>query len=111
MGAGYASGKFAIALCDQCGFQFKLLDLIKDWQGFKVCDECYEPKHPQLETKRTVTDPQALFEPRPEAIADLSVFVGSPADSAFASVGMQPAPIAPAIILGVTIGTVTVEIT
>jgi len=39
------------------------------------------------------------------------VFVGSPADSAFASVGMQPAPIAPAIILGVTIGTVTVEIT
>ena len=35
MGAGYASGKFAIALCDQCGQRYKLLQLIKDWKGFK----------------------------------------------------------------------------
>jgi len=108
---GYAEGKRALGICDRCGQEFLLNTLKKEWTGFKVCYECYEPKHPQLETKRMVTDPQALFEPRPEAIADLSVFVGSPADSAFASVGMQPAPIAPAIILGVTIGTVTVEIT
>ena len=39
MGAGYASGKFAIALCDQCGQRFKLNTLIKDWKGFKVCPE------------------------------------------------------------------------
>ena len=108
---GYAEGKKALGICDQCGQQFLLSTLKKEWTGFKVCYECYEPRHPQLETKRTVTDPQALFEPRPDAKADLSVFVGSPGDSAFASVGMQPAPIAPAIILGVTIGTVTVEIT
>ena len=66
MGAGYASGKFAIALCDQCGQRFKLLQLIKDWKGFKVCEECYEPKHPQLEPKRNITEPQALYQPRPE---------------------------------------------
>ena len=57
MAAGYASGKFAIALCDQCGQRYKLLQLIKDWKGFKVCPECYEPKHPQLEPKRTSTTP------------------------------------------------------
>jgi len=37
MPAGYVSGKFAIALCDQCGQRFKLNALIKDWKGFKVC--------------------------------------------------------------------------
>ena len=50
--AGYTSGKFGLALCDQCGQQFKLNQLKKEWTGFKVCDECYEPKHPQLEPKR-----------------------------------------------------------
>ena len=32
MPAGYVSGKFAIALCDQCGQRFKLNALIKDWK-------------------------------------------------------------------------------
>jgi len=62
--AGYASGKFAIALCDQCGQRFKLNELRKEWTGFKVCTECYEPKHPQLEPKRTINEPQALLQPR-----------------------------------------------
>lgn len=92
MGAGYASGKFAIALCDQCGQRYKLLTLIKDWKGFKVCPECYEPKHPQLEPKRNITEPQALYQPRPEARMAVTVFVGETSDTSFASIGMMPMP-------------------
>ena len=90
MGAGFASGKFAIALCDQCGQRFKLNTLIKDWKGFKVCPECYEPKHPQLEPKRTITEPQALYQPRPEARMAVTVYVGWTVDTTIASIGMQP---------------------
>ena len=75
MAAGYVSGKFAIALCDQCGQRFKLNALIKDWKGFKVCRECYEPKHPQLEPKRTINEPIALYQPRPEARMGVTVYV------------------------------------
>ena len=109
--AGYTSGKFGLALCDQCGQQFKLNALKKEWTGFKVCDECYEPKHPQLEPKRSLNEPQALLEPRPEARLGVSVFVGDVGDSAFASIGMQPMPPARPLVSGAMLGTVTTSIT
>ena len=109
--AGYTSGKFGLALCDQCGQQFKLNALKKEWTGFKVCDECYEPKHPQLEPKRSLNEPQALLEPRPEARLGVSVFVGDVGDSAFASIGMQPMPPARPLVVGAMLGTVTTSIT
>ena len=62
----YASAKFAIALCDRCGFQYKLLDLKKEWNGFKTCPECFESKHPQLNPHTAPSDPQALYDPRPD---------------------------------------------
>ena len=61
----YALGKFAIALCDRCSFEFKLSELKEEWTGFKVCSECYEPKHPQLEPLTAKADPEALYKPRP----------------------------------------------
>ena len=61
----FASGKYAIAICDRCGFQYKYLTLKKEWTGFRVCPECYEPKHPQLEPIHNVSDPEALYKPRP----------------------------------------------
>ena len=61
----YASAKLAIALCDRCGFQYKLLDLKKEWNGFKTCPECFESKHPQLNPHTAPSDPQALYDPRP----------------------------------------------
>lgn len=66
----YASGKFAIAICDRCGFQYKLSELkkliIKTKQvSIKVCPDCYEYDHPQLKLGMyPVFDPQALMEPR-----------------------------------------------
>ena len=62
----YALGKFAKGLCDRCGFQYKLLELSKEWNGAKVCSECFEPKHPQLEPLPHVMDPEALYEARPD---------------------------------------------
>ena len=61
----YASGKLAVAICDRCGFKKKLHDLRKEWTGLKVCDACFEPKHPQLGPFNHIADPEALYDPRP----------------------------------------------
>jgi hypothetical protein len=111
MGAGFASGKFAIALCDQCGQRFKLLELTKDWRGFKVCNECYEPKHPQLEPKRNITEPQALHQPRPEKRMGLTVYIGETSDTSFASIGMMPMPPSKQLAATGLLAQVTVQIT
>jgi len=111
MAAGYASGKYAIALCDQCGQRFKLNALIKDWKGFKVCRECYEPKHPQLEPKRTINEPIALYQPRPEARMAVTVYVGLTVDTTIASIGMQPMQPARQLAAGGVLSPVTVLIT
>ena len=62
----YAAGKYAIAICDRCGFEKKYSQLIKEWTGFMVCSECYEPKSPQLIPSRHIADPEALKNPRPQ---------------------------------------------
>ena len=61
----YALGKFARGLCDRCSFEYKLSELREEWNGAKVCPDCYEPKHPQLEPLTATADPEALYRPRP----------------------------------------------
>jgi hypothetical protein len=34
------------AICDRCGFKFKASELKRDWQGFMVCPEDFETRHP-----------------------------------------------------------------
>ena len=73
MGAKFASGKWALAICDRCGFRYRLKELrkltIKTHQvEIKVCHTCWEPDHPQLKLGMfPVYDPQALQEPRPDS--------------------------------------------
>jgi hypothetical protein len=70
MGNRFASGKIAIAICDRCGFQFRLRELrtliIKTKQvNMLVCKQCWEPDQPQLQLGMyPVDDPQALRNPR-----------------------------------------------
>lgn len=70
MGNRFASGKIAIAICDRCGFRFKLRqlrDLIVKTKKVNtlVCPECWDPDHPQLQLGMyPVDDPQALRNPR-----------------------------------------------
>ena len=66
----FASGKNAIAICDRCGFRFKLTNLKKEVIKTKVynslvCPECWDPDQPQLQLGMfPVDDPQGLREPR-----------------------------------------------
>ena len=70
MGNRFASGKYSIAECDRCGQQFKLkklkFEVIKTkLYQLKVCDECWDPDHPQLQLGMyPVDDPQAVRQPR-----------------------------------------------
>ena len=77
MPSKYASAKHAIAECDRCGQRFKLRELriqtlkTKPYE-VKVCKECWDPDHPQLQLGMyPVNDPQAVRQPRP----DVSYFV------------------------------------
>jgi NAD-dependent SIR2 family protein deacetylase len=106
----FATGKHAIAICDRCGQQYKFLRLKQEWNGLYVCPECYEPKHPQLDPPHHKADAQALPWSRPARQEPMTVFVGAPGDSAFESDGMQPAPQSSELIIGSSIGTVTVVI-
>jgi len=69
----FASGKNSIAICDRCGFQFKLTALRKEIIKTKVynllvCDECWDPDQPQLQLGMyPVDDPQAVREPRTDS--------------------------------------------
>lgn len=71
-GPKYASGKHSIAECDRCGQRYKLKELrkltIKTQQvSIKVCPECWEYDHPQLQLGMyPVYDPQAVMDPRPD---------------------------------------------
>lgn len=90
MGNRYASNRIAIAICDRCGFRFRLKELrtliVKTKQvNMLVCSECWEPDQPQLQLGMyPVDDPQALRNPRPDntyaqsgALANGSIGEGS----------------------------------
>ena len=62
----YASGKYAKFICDTCGFAYPYTTAKVTWKGNRVCNECYEPKHPQNDAPLTTVDAEALFQPRPE---------------------------------------------
>ena len=72
MGNRFASGKNSIAMCDRCGFQFKLTNLRKEIVKTKVvnmlvCPSCFDPDQPQLQLGMyPVEDPQAVRDPRPD---------------------------------------------
>jgi hypothetical protein len=106
--AGYAVGKASQAICDR---QYFLKELKKEWTGFKVCQECYEPKHPQLEPKRGINEPIAVYEPRPDGVQTVLISLWNGGDSTIGSIGMQPAPVAKPLTAKGTISSVTVTIT
>ncbi|MGA0984493.1 MAG: hypothetical protein ACO3ST_07400 [Burkholderiaceae bacterium] len=132
----FASGKFAIAECDRCGFRYKLTQLktlvIKTKNvKIKVCPQCWEPDQPQLSLGLyPVNDPQAVREPRPDVSYNTSGNsglqitpndVGTPEGGSriiqwgWAPVGgarANDAGLTPNVLLmGVSVGTVTVSVT
>ena len=72
MGNRFASGKNSIAICDRCGFGYKLTLLKKlvvktKTYDLKVCPQCWDPDQPQLQLGMyPVDDPQGVRDPRPD---------------------------------------------
>jgi len=68
----FASDKNVLAMCDVCGFQYKLRvlkELIERGRNtnIKACPTCWNPDHPQNNQGRyPVDDPQAIRDPRPD---------------------------------------------
>ncbi len=68
----FASGRHAIAMCDRCGFEYKLSELQEEVIKTKnvnllVCEECWDPDQPQLQIGMyPIEDPQAIRNPRPD---------------------------------------------
>lgn len=74
----YANGKNAFGISDRSGFRYRLNEMKREWTGALVGPDEYEPKHPQLEPRKPTPDPQALYNPRPDRVEPLSVYVGVP---------------------------------
>lgn len=67
--ATYARGIHSVGQCGICGLPFPYTDLRPDGEtrGLMVCQECWDPKHPQ-ETPAKPIDPIALRRPSPMSV-------------------------------------------
>ncbi len=73
MSQRFASAQNAIAICDICGFQYKLRELRQlivkgNKTNLKACPECWNPDQPQNRLGEfPIDDPQAVRDPRSDA--------------------------------------------
>lgn len=89
--------RWALGLCDRCGFSFKLNELkveIYDERpnGLLVCDVCRDVDNPQLQLGRMkIDDPQSLLDPRPDVsrMNSVGLFGWAPIGSPLLSVQCQ----------------------
>ena len=82
----FASGKIALAICDKCGFECPYLELREtvvdsSLTGIKVCNDCWDPDHPQNKVGDLIIDDKiALEDPRPDVPrSDYTDLVTTPA--------------------------------
>ena len=61
-----AVGKHAKFISDRSGLEFPYKEMRVEWNGARVHTSEYEKKHPQLEPKRFVAEPQGLRNARPD---------------------------------------------
>ena len=73
--AKYASGKRSLAISDRSGMAFPYTEMVREWNGSLVHFSEYEPKQPQLEPKPVGSDPQALYNPRPQPASKTSLIL------------------------------------
>ena len=87
-GGGYASGKHALAISDRSGLRFPYSEMVREWNGSLVHYSEFEAKQPQLEPKPVGSDPQALFNPRPQpaSVASLILLDNNPFETIINSV-------------------------
>jgi hypothetical protein len=74
----YASGKHALAISDRSGMAFPYSEMVREWNGSLVHVSEFEAKQPQLEPKPVGSDPQALYNPRPQPESKTSLILLNP---------------------------------
>ena len=74
----YASGKRSLAISDRSGLAYPYTEMVREWNGSLVHKSEFEPKQPQLEPKPAGSDPQALFNPRPQPASKTSLTLLGP---------------------------------
>jgi len=74
-GGGYASGKHALAISDRSGLRFPYSEMVREWNGSLVHYSEFEAKQPQLQPKPVGSDPQALYNPRPQPASKTSLIL------------------------------------
>ena len=74
-GGGYASGKHALAISDRSGLRFPYSEMVREWNGSLVHYSEFEAKQPQLQPSPVGSDPQALFNPRPQPASKTSLIL------------------------------------
>ena len=77
-GGGYASGKHAYAISDRSGLRFPYSEMVREWNGSLVHYSEFEAKQPQLQPKPVGSDPQALYNPRPQPTSVASLILLDP---------------------------------
>lgn len=83
----YADGDWNV-VCYECGRKRKASELIKHWQGYYVCPEHWEPRHPQDFVRATPEhSTPAWVQPMP---ADVFTAVCSPNGSSAVPGYAQP---------------------
>ena len=63
--SNFAKGKHALAISDRSGMAFPYKEMRKEWNGAFVHFSEFEPKHPQLQPRARINDPQGLQNSRP----------------------------------------------
>ena len=71
----YASGKYALAISDRSGMAFPYDEMVREWNGSLVHYSEFEAKQPQLDPKPVGSDPQGLFNPRPQPASKVSLIL------------------------------------
>ena len=71
----YASGKYALAISDRSGMAFPYDEMVREWNGSLVHFSEFEAKQPQLQPKPVGSDPQALYNPRPQPESKASLIL------------------------------------
>ena len=71
----YASGKYALAISDRSGMAFPYDEMVREWNGSLVHYSEFEAKQPQLQPKPVGSDPQALYNPRPQPESKASLIL------------------------------------
>jgi hypothetical protein len=53
-------------ICMRCGFKRHANELRREWTGLRVCAECWDPRHPQMELRGVRDDQRIPGGPSPE---------------------------------------------